>query len=71
MNVSTAKMILEDTFKSSFDMDNFEYFLVELFNISNIGARSTLNYVKKDFKDYIENFYDLGFYRGFYRILCC
>ena len=63
MDVSSAKYLLENTFKNEFDMDNFGYFLMELFNISNISAKNTTNFVKKDFKDYIENFYELGSYR--------
>ena len=44
-------------------MSNFENFLMELFNISNINVKNTTNFVKNEFKDYIENFYELGSYR--------
>ena len=63
MDVSSAKYLLENTFKNKFNIENYEYFLMELFNISNLNVRNTTTYVKKDFKDYIENFYELGSYR--------
>ena len=62
MNVSTAKMILDTTFKSSFDISNFEYFLTELFNTSRISVKNTTNYVKKEFKEYVNNVFELGNY---------
>ena len=62
MDVSTAKMILDTTFKSSFDMENFEYFLTELFNNCGISVKNSTNYVKKEFKEYVENVFELGTY---------
>ncbi|AMK15261.1 Eco57I restriction-modification methylase domain-containing protein [Methanobrevibacter olleyae] len=75
MDVSTAKMLLDTTFKSSFDMENFEYFLSELFDKSDISAKNSTKFIKKEFKNFVENFYDLGYYRdsigdsiGFYAV---
>ena len=75
MNISTAKIVLDTTFKSSFDMDNFEYFLTELFDKSDIKARNSTQFIKKEFKSFVENFYELGSYHdsdgdsiGFYAV---
>ena len=63
MDVSNAKERLDITFKSSFNMENFKEFLIELFNSPRINVRDITKFVKKDFKDFINTFYELGFYR--------
>ena len=75
MDVSSAKYLLENTFKNSFDIDNFEYFLIELFDKSDIKARNSTQFIKKEFKSFVENFYELGSYHdsdgdsiGFYAV---
>lgn len=62
MNTASAINLLETTFKNSFSMDNFEYFLTELFNGVQINIRDETKYVKKEFKEYLTAFYNLGSY---------
>lgn len=62
MNTASAINLLETTFKNSFSIDNFGYFLTELFNGVQINVRNETKYVKKEFKEYINTFYNLGTY---------
>lgn len=62
MNTASAISLLETTFKNSFNINNFEYFLTELFNGIQINIRNETKYVKKEFKEYISSFYTLGSY---------
>ncbi len=63
MDISTAKMLLDTTFKSSFDMVNFKNFLSELFDITNLKENNQTSFVKKGFKDYVNKLVFLGNYR--------
>lgn len=62
MNTDSAINLLETTFKNSFSIDNFGYFLTELFNGVKINVRNETKYVKKEFKEYVNTFYNLGSY---------
>lgn len=62
MNTASAINLLETTFKNRFSIDNFEYFLTELFNGVQINIRNETKYVKKEFKEYVTTFYNLGSY---------
>lgn len=62
MNKENAVNLLEITFKNSFSIDNFEYFLTELFNNVKMNTINETKYVKKEFKEYINTFYTLGSY---------
>ena len=62
MDVASAIRLLDTTFKSSFDMERFEYFLIELFNNSKIHRVNQINFVRNDFKDYVNGFYSLGYF---------
>lgn len=62
MNTASAINLLETTFKNSFSIDNFGYFLTELFNGVQINVRNESKYVKKEFKEYVTTFYNLGTY---------
>ena len=62
MDVASAIRLLDTTFKSSFDMERFEYFLIELFNNSKIHPVNQINFVRNDFKDYVNGFYSLGYF---------
>lgn len=63
MNKNSAITLLEKTFKNKFNMDNYVEFLTELFNKSNIKPIPHINYIKKDFKDYVNQVYKLGSYK--------
>ena len=63
MDVNSAEKLLKTTFKCSFNMENFENFLTELFNNSNIKVKDSTKFIKKEFKNYVEKFYELGRYR--------
>ena len=65
MDPTRAKQILDNTFKNNFEMENFKNFLMDLFNISNLSVKNITKFIKKDFKDYINNFYELGSYRDY------
>ena len=40
MDIKSAINLLENTFRSKFNMDNFEYFLTELFNEVRINVKN-------------------------------
>ena len=63
MEYILAKELLDKTFKNPFNMEVYENFLVELFNTSRIHANNKINFIKKEFKEYIQNFYELGRYK--------
>ena len=62
MNTASAINLLETTFKNSFSIDNFGYFLTELFNGVQINVRNETKFVKKEFREYVNTFYNLGTY---------
>lgn len=62
MDIKSAINLLENTFRSKFNMDNFEYFLTELFNEVRINVKNETTYVKKEFKEFINQFYTIGSY---------
>lgn len=62
MDDERAERLLYHTFKHAFNMENYEYFLTELLNISNIKAEDKTNYIRKEYNDYVNKFYDLGSY---------
>ena len=62
MDDKRAKKILENTFKHEFNMENYEYFLTELLNKSDMQAVDKTTYIRKEYTDYVKKFYDLGDY---------
>ena len=61
MDKGSAISLLETTFKSKFDMDNYVMFLKELFNKSNIHPR-VYDKIRKEFWSYENEVYILGDY---------
>ena len=66
MDTKLAINILETTFKQKFNMERFEYFLTELFNDVEINTVEKKQFVKGNYKSYVNSFYELGVYRSKY-----
>jgi len=64
MDAKLAINILDETFKKRFDIERFEYFLLELFNDVEISTVEEKQYVKDNFKKYINHFFTVGSYRS-------
>ena len=67
MDVSTAKGLLERTFDDSFDINNFEEFLTELFDNSGLHFSTRNIIVSKGFKKYIKSILSIGTYHDKFR----
>ena len=63
MDAKLAINILENTFKKAFDIERLEYFFTELFNDVEINTVEEKQYVKSNYKKYINHFYNLGTFR--------
>lgn len=55
MDDKRAKKILENTFKHEFNMENYEYFLTELLNKSDMQAVDKTTYIRKEYTDYVNS----------------
>ena len=67
MDVKLAINLLETTFKQKFNIDNFEYFLLELFNDDiDINITEEKQFIGGIYKKYVNNFYNIGNYRSKY-----
>lgn len=73
MNEKLAKNLIKETFSKSFNLDNFEKFLIELFK--NPKMKRENKTVKKGYRNHIESVLSLGSYRdsfddviGFYAV---
>ena len=60
MDAKLAINILENTFKKEFDIERLEYFFTELFNDVEINTVEEKQYVKSNYKKYVDHFYNLG-----------
>jgi hypothetical protein len=75
MDLNQSEKLLEKTFQSKFNIDNYEEFLVELFNTPNMNRHDETQFVKKAYFNYVDTVMNLGNYRdsngesiGFYAI---
>ena len=66
MNLSSAKNLINETFKHKFDEDQFKEFLTELFINPNLEWKNQLNFVGKGFLEYVNQVFTLGHYRDEY-----
>ena len=64
MDTKLAINILENTFKNKFNIEQFEYFLTELFNDVEINTIEEKQFIKDNFKKYVNKFYNIGTYRS-------
>ncbi|MCQ2972854.1 MAG: hypothetical protein MJ209_06285 [archaeon] len=63
MDVNSAVQLLDKTFHNSFDLNNFEEFLVELFNTPVMEFKDNTAFIKNGYKKYVNKLLSLGSYR--------
>lgn len=66
MDTKRAINILKNTFKKEFNIERLEYFFTELFNDVEINTVEEKQFVKINYKRYVNHFYTLGSYRSKY-----
>ena len=66
MDIKLAVNILDNTFTQKFDIDKFEYFLLELFNDVDINTVEEKHFVRDNYKKYITHLFNIGTYRSKY-----
>ena len=49
MDANNAINLLNETFQNKFDLNQYQKFLRELFNTSNINVRNLTKYIKNEF----------------------
>lgn len=62
MNISTAKLLIEDTFSNPFDINKFEHFLTEVFDNPKLERTNQINYIGKGYYEYVNKVCSLGLY---------
>jgi adenine-specific DNA-methyltransferase len=63
MNKQQTYKLLDDTFNHDFDVATFSKFLKELLNTSNLHQDDKTNYIRKEFREYIEKLIKIGQYK--------
>lgn len=63
MDDQSAKNLLNKTFRNEFDMGRFSNFIKDLFNDFRLNSKDQINYVPKEYMDYITSFNSLGTYK--------
>ena len=62
MDANNAINLLNETFQNKFDLNQYQKFLRELFNTSNINVRNLTKYIKNEFAEYANSVLELGSY---------
>lgn len=62
MDANNAINLLNETFQNKFDLSQYQKFLRELFNTSNINVRDLTKYIKNEFAEYANSVLELGSY---------
>ena len=62
MDANNAINLLNETFQNKFNLNQYQKFLRELFNTSNINVRNLTSYIKNEFVEYANSVLELGHY---------
>lgn len=62
MDANNAINLLNETFQNEFDLNQYQKFLRELFNTSNINVRNLTKFIKNEFAEYANSVLELGSY---------
>ena len=62
MDANNAIYLINETFHNKFDLNQYQKFLRELFNISNVSVKNLTKYIKNEFVEYANSVLELGHY---------
>lgn len=62
MDANNAINLINETFHNKFNLNQYQKFLRELFNISNVSVKNLTKYIKNEFVEYTNSVLELGHY---------
>jgi len=57
------EQLVNETFKNQFNMDQYKLFLSELLNTPITKQKNVINYIGKEYADYVSSVNELGYFR--------
>ena len=57
------EQLVNETFKNPFNMDQYKLFLSELLNIPITKTKNVINYIGKEYADYVSSVNELGYFK--------